>query len=430
MTEAPNPIIDRIGTSGDGVLVTPAGTVHVPRTLPGERIAIGPIQGTGRTRRAALTDILTPSPDRVPPPCPHFAQCGGCTLQHWRDESYAAWKRNLVVSALTQAGFDGSKTAELIRTSPHTRRRMDFAAERIQGGLLLGLHEANTKRIVDMATCQVLHPTLLALVAPLRTLLASLSALRRTGSVLANLLDSGPDLLLRTDGPLATPDRAKIAAFATTHRINRIAWSLNEGPPETAALLAAPTIRFAGRSIEPPPGAFLQASAEGEAAIVAAVLAGLPDKRTQKSRAIELYAGCGTISFALADHMRVVAYEGDAASAAAIRRALSASRIEITTRDLVRQPLTVKELSGANAIVLNPPYAGASLQMPAIAASGVPRVIMVSCNPQTLARDAAILHAAGYTLQSATPIDQFLWSAHVETVCVFVGRISYPPRPT
>jgi 23S rRNA (uracil1939-C5)-methyltransferase len=184
-------------------------------------------------------------------------------------------------------------------------------------------------------------------------------------------------------------------------------------------LLSAPTIRFAGKSVEPPAGAFLQASAEGEAAIVAAVLAGLPTKLTQKSRAIELYAGCGTISFALADHLRVVAYEGDAASAAAIRRALSASRIEITTRDLVRQPLTIKELSGAAAIVLDPPYAGASLQMPAIAASGVPRVIMVSCNPQTLARDAAVLHAGGYTLHAATPIDQFLWSAHVETVAVF-----------
>jgi 23S rRNA (uracil1939-C5)-methyltransferase len=419
MTDATNHIIDRIGTSGDGVLATPDCTVHVPRTLPGERVAIGPIRGTGRIGRAALAEILIPSHDRIMPPCPHFAHCGGCTLQHWRDEPYEAWKRGLVVAALTQAGFDGTITGDLIRTRPHTRRRMDFAAERIQGGVQLGLHEAGSKRIVDMTECPVLHPSLLALVAPLRTLLSSLAALRRSGSVLANLLDSGPDLLLRTDGPLVTPDRAKLAAFATAHRIGRIAWSLNDGTPEAAALLATPTIRFAGRGIEPPPGAFLQASAEGEAAIVAAVLAGLPGKRTQKSRAIELYAGCGTISFALADHVRVVAYEGDAASAAAIRRAMSGSRVEITTRDLVRQPLTVKELSGAAAIVLNPPYAGASLQMPAIAASGAGRVVMVSCNPQTLARDAAVLHAAGYTLHAATPIDQFLWSAHVETVAVF-----------
>jgi 23S rRNA (uracil1939-C5)-methyltransferase len=410
--------IERIGAGGDGVFDMPGYSVHVPRTLPGEAVAIGPIQGTGRTRRARLTELHIPSPDRVPAPCPHFARCGGCTLQHWQEDAYAGWKRGLVVSALTQAGFDAGRVGPLRRTPPHARRRMDFAAERIQGGVLLGLHEAHTRQIVDLTACPVLHPTLLGLIAPLR-LLSSLSALRRTGSVLANLLDSGPDLLLRTDGPLATPDRAKIAAFAEAQHIGRIAWALGDGPPETAALLSAPAISFAGRRVEPPPGAFLQASAEGEAAIVAAVLDGLPAKLTQKSRAIELYAGCGTISFALADHMRVIAYEGDATSAAAIRRALSGSRVEISTRDLVRQPLTVKELSGAAAIVLNPPYAGASLQMPAIAASGVPRVIMVSCNPKTLGRDAAVLHTEGYTLHAATPIDQFLWSAHVESVCVF-----------
>jgi 23S rRNA (uracil1939-C5)-methyltransferase len=412
-------LVERMGAAGDGVLDMPGFALHVPRTLPGETIAIGPIQGTGRARRAALTEILTASPDRIRPPCPHFANCGGCTLQHWRDDAYAAWKRGLVVAALAQAGFDTSRVGPLIRTPPHARRRMDFAAERIHGGLQLGLHQAHSKTIVDMATCPVLHPALLALVAPLRTLLSSLAALRRTGSVLANLLDSGPDLLLRTDGPLATPDRAKIAAFAAAHHIDRIAWSLNDGPPETAALLSTPYVMFAGHQVEPPPGAFLQASAEGEAAIVAAVLAGLPEKLTQKSRAIELYAGCGTISFAMADRMRVVAYEGDAPSAAAVRRALSASRVEITTRDLVRQPLTAKEFFGAAVIVLDPPYTGASVQMPAIATSGVHRVIVVSCNPQALARDSTVLHTAGYTLHAATPIDQFLWSAHVETVAVF-----------
>ncbi len=411
--------IKRMGTAGDGVVEIDGASVHVPRSLPGEAVAIGPILGSGRARRAALTGILTPSQDRVPPPCPHFANCGGCALQHWRDDAYAGWKRGLVTDALARAGFDGSRVGPLIRTPPHARRRMDFAAERIQGGVLLGLHEAHSTQIVDMAACKVLHPTLFALVAPLRALLCSLSALRRGGSVLANLLDSGPDLLLRTDGPLATQDRAKLAAFAQTHRIGRIAWALGDGPPETAALLSAPSIRFSGRSVEPPPGAFLQASAEGEAAIVAAILAGLPEKLTQKSRAIELYAGCGTISFALAHHLRVVAYEGDAASAAAIRRAMSGSRVEITTRDLVRQPLAARDLSGAAAIVLDPPYAGASLQMPAIAASGVPRVIVVSCNPHALAKDAVPLYTAGYRLHAATPIDQFLWSAHVESVSVF-----------
>jgi 23S rRNA (uracil1939-C5)-methyltransferase len=363
--------------------------------------------------------MLLPSPERVEPPCPHFASCGGCALQHWQDAAYAAWKRGLVVSALSRAGFAGDLAGPLQRTPPHARRRMDFAAERIPGGLRLGLHESHGRAVVDITQCTVLHPALLGLLAPLRALLSGLAAVRRTASVLANLLDDGPDLLIRTDGPLATPDRVKLASFASTHGIRRIAWALGNGVPETAAMLAAPGVTFAGRRVEPPPGAFLQASAEGEAAIVAAVLAGLPERLTQKSRAIELYAGCGTISFPLAGRLRVLAYEGDAPSAAAMRRALSGSRVEITTRDLVRQPLGVKELAGASAVVLDPPYAGAAMQMPAVAASGVPRVIMVSCNPAALAADAAVLCATGYRLIQATPIDQFLWSAHVESVSVF-----------
>ena len=415
--------VARIGSAGDGVVETAGGTLHVPRSLPGERVTLGPIQGSGRSRRAVLRAVLSPSAERIEPPCPHFAppgaQCGGCALQHWQESAYAAWKRGLVVSALSRAGFDTAAVGPLIRTPPHARRRMDFAAERISGGLLLGLHEPHGKSVVDIAHCVVLHPALLGLLAPLRALLSSLAAVRRTASLLANLLDDGPDLLIRSDGPLATPDRAKLASFAAAHGIRRIAWALNDGAPETAAMLAAPAVTFAGRRVEPPPGAFLQASAEGEAAIVDAVLAGLPGRLTQKSRAVELYAGCGTISFPLATRLRVVAYEGDAPSAAAIRRALSGSRVEITTRDLVRQPLSAKELAGASAIVLDPPYAGAAMQMPGIAASGVPRVIMVSCNPAALAVDAAVLRAKGYRLISTTPIDQFLWSAHVESVSVF-----------
>jgi 23S rRNA (uracil1939-C5)-methyltransferase len=414
-----------IGSAGDGVLQTADGPVHVPRTLPGEAVARGPIPARGRNRRAALIEILAPSPDRIEPPCRHFGACGGCALQHWQDSSYAAWKRGLVVQALEQAGFASDAVAPLARTPPHARRRMDFAVRRIDGGVLLGLHAPHAQDIVDIDECVVLHPALLRLLPPLRALMSSLAALRRSGSVIANLLDSGPDLLLRTDGPLVAQDRAKIAAFAASHGVSRVSWALGDGATETAAQLAAPFVSFAGHRVEPPAGAFLQASAEGERAIVAAVLAGLPGRLTPRSRAIELYAGCGTISFALAERLRVIAYEGDAASVAAVRRAMSGSRVDIALRDLVRQPLAVKEFAGASAIVLDPPYAGASMQMPAIAASGVERVIMVSCNPQALAKDAAVLKSRGYALVGATPIDQFLWSPHVESVSVFRKHVLF-----
>lgn len=409
--------IDRMGSAGDGIAMRPDdGPLHIPRSLPGELVRVQADVGG----RASLIAVLRPSLERVEPPCPHFPQgCGGCSVQHWDDTAYAAWKRGLVVGALQRAGLSVPSVGALVRTPPRSRRRMDFAVERCDGGVLLGLHRAHAREVIDLAECWILHPALFALVAPLRRTLSGLAALRRRGAVLANLTASGVDLVLRTDGPLAPTDRGKLAAFAAAHHVPRIAWALDDGASETAVLQSVPFAVFAGHRVELPPGAFLQASDAGETAIVAAVIAGLPARLTGRSRAVELYAGCGTISFPLAAHLRVQAFEGDAAAAGALRRAQAGSRVETTQRDLARQPLSAKELSGAAVIVLDPPYAGCALQMPQIAASGVKRVIYVSCNPGVLARDAATLLQAGYRLIDATPIDQFLWSAQVECVAVF-----------
>jgi 23S rRNA (uracil1939-C5)-methyltransferase len=391
----------------------------VSRTLPGEQVHVV-VEPRAAGGRARLVSILQPSAERVVPPCPHFDEfCGGCALQHWADEPYAAWKRGLVVSALERAGFSDPNVSDLVRTPQQARRRMDFAVRRRDGGVLLGLHQMHGTAVVDLGDCRVLHPELLALLAPLRKTLSSLSALANAGSVVANLLPGGPDLLIRTDRALSTIDRTKLAAFAAAYDVDRIAWAQGDGTPEIAAQLASPTAVFGGQRIEPPPGAFLQASAEGEAAIVAAVLDQVPRKRTGKARAIELYAGIGTISFPLAAQLRVAAFEGDAAAAAAVRRAQAGTHVTMTQRDLARQPLTVKEMAGAAMIVLDPPYAGAAQQMPAVAASGVARVVYVGCNPGALAKDAAVLLRAGYALRSAVAIDQFLWSAHVECVATF-----------
>ncbi len=413
-------IIGALASAGDGVGIDPFGEkLHVPRTLPGEHVHVR-LEGPSAGARARPVTITQPSPDRVTAPCPHFDDfCGGCALQHWADDAYAAWKRGLVVSALERAGFVAPNVSPLLRTPPHARRRMDFALRRREGGLLLGLHQVHSTAIIDLTECHVLHPALLALLPPLRKTLSSLSALANTGSVIANFLPSGPDLLIRTDRALSTIDRTKLAAFAAAYDVPRIAWAQADGAPETAAQLASPSVVFGGQRLEPPPGAFLQASAAGEAAIVAAVLAQVPEKRTAKSRAVELFAGIGTISFPLAAHLRVAAFEGDAAAASAVRRAQAGTHVTMTQRDLARQPLTVKEIAGAAMIVLDPPYAGAAQQMPAIAASGVSRIVYVSCNPGALAKDAAILFRTGYALRSAVPIDQFLWSAHVECVATF-----------
>ena len=409
--------IVRIGADGDGIAPLPSGdSAYLPYTLPNESVrAALTRRGQGWTGDA---QIITPSPERRPAPCPHFGACGGCTLQHWQDAPYAAWKSAQIHAALTRAGFPDVPMLPLARTPPADRRRVDLALLREGPTVRVGLHRHRGQDVVDLQTCLVLEPPLVAMIATLRQALPGIGGLRRTGSALANLLDSGIDLLLRTDGPPTASDRTKLATLAQAMGACRISWALNAGSAEAAAQTAPAITTLAGVAVSPPPGAFLQASRSGEAAIIAAVQAGLPPLPS-RARIIELYAGCGTLTFGLAEHARVTAYEGDAGSHAALRRAIAGRRIEAVHRDLVRQPLAAKELAGAAAIVLDPPFAGAPAQMRAIASSGVARVIYVSCNPAALTRDAAVLREAGYAARTVTPIDQFLWSAAAESVTVF-----------
>ena len=329
----------------------------------------------------------------------------------------------MLTAALRRAGFDDIAIPPAAETPPFARRRMDLAIRRQGADIAIGLHQAGGTLIIDLRTCHVLHPALFALLAPLRPLLRSLTALKRDASAIANLLDSGPDLLLRTDAVLDTGDRTRLAAFAAANGLPRISWARGPDAPETACLLRPPTTDLDGLTVRPPPGGFLQASREGEAALRAAIVAGLPSRLTSKSRIAELYAGSGSFTAAIARHARVTAFEGEAAAAAALsaaaRAAGLAGRIEAQHRDLARQPVSAKELAAFAAVVLDPPFAGALTQITEIAASKIARVIYVSCNPAALARDAAVLRQAGYRLLSATPVDQFLWSARVESVAVF-----------
>ncbi len=349
--------------------------------------------------------------------------CGGCVLQHWREDGYLAWKSELLRSALVRAGFAEATIAPIVRTKPGSRRRMDLAVRRSGGGVLVGLHRLRGAEVVDLRTCLVLHPVLIGLIEPARRLLTGLSGLHREGSMVANLLESGVDLSLVTDRELSLQDRGRLIDFARAHELPRVSWACRDALPEPVCVLRPVTISLSGVTIAPPPGAFLQASADGEAAIISAVLAGVPDKLPPRARIAELYAGCGTLTFALARHARVAAWELDGAAVGAVRLAANASgqagRIEVQQRDLGRRPVSSAELAPFSAVVLDPPHAGAAAQVASIAAARVPRIIYVSCNPATLARDARVLRATGYHVLSATPIDQFLWSARLESVVVF-----------
>ena len=415
----------RIGADGDGTAALPGGgAVFIADSLPGEVFFTGQLTRRGEGWAAPDARLLTRSPDRQTPPCRHFGPCGGCTLQHWADPPYAAWKTGQFRTALARAGFADPPVVALARTPPAARRRIDLALRRDGERILVGLHQRRSRAVVDMHACPILHPRLFALAGALRGVLPRIAGFRKAGSAVANLLDSGIDLLLRTDSPLQADDRVRLTELARAVGACRISWADEHGPrgggsSEPACTLEPATTTLAGVLVAPPPAAFLQASREGEAAITAAVLAGLPATLPRKARIVELFAGCGTLTFAMAERARVLAYEGDRAAHDTLRRAIAGRRIEAILRDLARQPLTGKDLAGAAVIVLDPPFGGALAQMPAIAASGVARVVYVSCNPAALARDARTLSQAGYKIAAAIPIDQFLWSSNVESVTVF-----------
>ncbi len=355
--------------------------------------------------------------------CPHFGTCGGCAV----DDRTAIDKTEALAVALAKAGFVFPPIAPLISTPLHTRRRADLAASRNGATIALGLHKPRSAEVVDMQECALLIPEITALLPSLKTLLKHLETFRRTGSVIINWLDHGADILFRTDAPVTGPDRTKLIAFAREHNLLRISVAEGTNAPELIAMLAPPILTLSGVPVEPPPGAFLQASRDGEAAIIAATIAGLP-KLTGKSKIIELYAGIGTLSFALAQHARVEAYEGNPEAVAAHGKAIRANalgRMSILLRDLTRRPVLATEFANAAAVVLDPPFAGATVQIKFLTQSNVKRIIYVSCNPDALAQDAAALRRAGYSIIAATPIDQFPYSENVESVVVFdKGRIS------
>jgi len=350
--------------------------------------------------------------------CVHFGICGGCAA----DESAPVAKLSRLASALYRAGFADPPVLPMVEIPLRTRRRADLAAGRNGATVALGLHQARSHEVVDMTECVLLYPGIFALLAPLRVLLRSLESFRRAGSVIINWLDHGPDVLLRMDAETTGPDRTKMIAFARAHEVLRISFAKGEAEPELVAMLAPPVITLSSVPVEPPPGAFLQASAAAESAIIEAVLAGLPVLKP-RARILELYAGIGTLSFALGPRGRVEAYEGSAAAVAAhdlaIRRNNLAGRMRVSHRDLSRQPLKITEMAGAAVVVLDPPYAGAGTQMKNLAGSAVQRIIYVSCNPDALANDAALLRRAGYGCVNATPIDQFPYSENLESVVVF-----------
>ncbi len=418
--EAVELAIESIGARGDGIGYANGRPVYVPFTVPGDRLCADLERPRGDGFAGRIVEILAAGPGRVPAPCPHFGECGGCALQHLEEQLYVAWKEQLLRTALARRRFADPPLRPMLRMAPGTRRRASLAAERAGRSVRLGFHAHESHRVIDATGCLVLTPALSALLSPLRDALLPLLADGERIEATATATDSGVDLLLAGKRPLSLAARESLAAFADDADLARVTWRADRQPPDPVAIRRPARIVFGGVPVDLPLGAFLQPTAAGEAALVAAVTQALAGC----DRVADLYAGCGTFTFPLARGARVHAVEGDGeaigAVAAAARRAGLGPRVTTAQRDLASDPLSADELARFDEVVFDPPRAGAKSQAERLARSTVSKVVAVSCDPATFARDARILVDGGYRLLEATPIDQFIWSPHVEIVAVFV----------
>jgi 23S rRNA (uracil1939-C5)-methyltransferase len=397
-------IIDRLGHLGDGIAQTDQGPVFVSGLLPGEE-AEGELDGD----RLTGVRIVTPSALRVRPPCPQARTCGGCLMQHASDAFVADWKEGIVRGALSGQGLQ-APFRPIVTSPARSRRRATLTGRKTKGGALMGFHARASDLLIPVPNCQLLHPDLIAAFPALEALVRLGGS--RSSEVQLTITRSlaGPDVAV-TGGK--EPDGAlqlELARLAESHGIARLTWG-----GETMALRAMPQQRMGRALVTPPPGAFLQATAEGEAALLAAVTEAIgPAAR----RIADLFAGCGTFTLPLAERAEVHAVEGEATMVQALDKAARQTdglkRITAETRDLFRRPLEPDEFKGIDAVVIDPPRAGAEAQCARLAEARVPVIAMVSCNPATFARDARLLTQAGYRLDWVQVIDQFRWSAHVE----------------
>jgi 23S rRNA (uracil1939-C5)-methyltransferase len=405
--------IDRIGHRGDGVADTPDGPVFVPYALPGETVEVEAVPG--HPDRRHLLRIDRPTSERINPICPHFSICGGCAVQHWSEARYREWKRSLVTEALQQADIDAA-VGELVDAHGEGRRRAVLHARRGNHDVLrVGFATLRAHEIVDIDRCPILVPALGGAIDAAWAIAETMNDIRKPLDIQVTATDAGMDVDVRGSGAINTKRTSQLAAVAEKHRLARLT---RHG--ELVIQRTPPTVRIGRATVTLPPGAFLQATAEGEAALARLVEGAIPKKAKLIA---DLFCGVGPFALRLAERARIMAADSDNGAIDALKKALGTASglkpIDAQGRDLFRRPLTAKELSAFDAVAFDPPRQGAQAQAHELAASKVPVVVAVSCNPATFARDARILINGGYRLTQVTPVDQFRYSAHVEMVGVF-----------
>jgi 23S rRNA (uracil1939-C5)-methyltransferase len=408
-------VIDHVGHRGDGVGTAGGMSVYVPYALGGETIEVEQVPGHPDRRR--LIKVERASAERIVPFCPHFGICGGCAIQHWEAAGYRAWKREIVVATLAQAGI-GCDVAPLIDAHGLGRRRITLHARMGTHEVLkVGYAAANSHDIIPIDRCPILDPHLDGAVEAAWALAEPLISVGKPLDIQITATNSGLDVDVRGSGPLATALIAKLSGVAEQHRLARLT---RHG--ELVLMRTPPVVSIGAAQVALPPGSFLQATVAGEEALAALVA----DHCKRAKHIADLFCGVGPFALRLAAKSRIAAFDSDAGAVAALQKAATSTSglkpVKAEARDLFRRPLMPQELRDYDTVVFDPPRQGAQAQVTQLAASKIPTVVAVSCNVTTFARDAKILIDGGYTIEGVTPVDQFRHTPHVELVARFVRK--------
>ena len=410
--------IDEIGGRGDGLATLNGKVIYIPYAAPGDVADVKLNGSKGRIRH-----IHKQSPHRSEPVCEHYTKCGGCNLQHISEDFYREWKEGLIKTALENQGVENIEIADLIISPKGSRRRTTLQAiGRGKGEIVLGYSEKGSHNLIDLNSCPILMPVLEKLITPLKALLSGLLEQKEKMSVSLTAGDNGVDMVLKGKGEISLDLRMDLATFADKNNLARISWFNTKAKHPEHELLAErrkPYVTFEGNKVFFPEGSFLQATPQGQDALIKAMLAGIEGA----SRVVDLFSGCGTFSIAAAKQANVHAVENNEDMLNALK--ISSNQMTnikmVTTelRDLFLRPLLPHELNTYDVAIIDPPRAGAKHQMTEILNSDIKRLVMISCNPITFSRDVQDLVDAGFTMGVVTPVDQFLYSSHLEIVSVF-----------
>lgn len=413
--------ISHLGQNADGIAKLIDGTIaYVPYALEGESVSISTHGKQGNGVAASIIEILQPSAERVKAPCPYYTKCGGCSAQHMGDDLYKLWKKDMVKTSLQRHNIDDKMLNDPIILPAAARRRVNLKAQMIKTRLEFGFRQKGSHKIINITNCLVLRPELVKIFTPLKGLLSKFLTNKETANIWLSTTNNQIDLYI--DMPehksLTFDERENLADFAKCNNITKFTVKV-DGFEDLVYAEGQPTISFSNVKVVVGAKNFLQASDEADKTLSTKLLELLNNKNIKT--VADLFCGRGTFTFAFDEHIKVDGYEADKPALEALNNATkqSTKKIKGIYKNLFLNPLMTNELNMYDAIILNPPRDGAKEQIKEIANSTVKNIVYISCNPNTFSRDAEELINKGYKLTSITPVDQFLWTSHIEVISLF-----------